>query len=208
MAGDRRVDEPDVTHQAIDLALLGPAQRYKLLTGAVVPRPIAWVTTKSADGVVNAAPFSQFVTLAYNPALLAISIGVGPRGKKDTLVNIEATSEFVINSVPENAAGLVHRSAEELQPHESEVERLGLGVIPSVQVAPPRLAISVVQFECRLNRIIEVGDDPNYIVIGDVVIMHINDRLIRDDRIDAKSHRPLARIGGPNYLEFGSIIRV
>ncbi len=183
MAGDRHDDEladmRDVTYQAIDLTCLEPSQRYKLLTGAVVPRPIAWVTTMSTEGVVNAAPFSQFVTLAYNPALLAISIGVGPRGKKDTLVNIEATSEFVINSVPDDAAGLVHLSAEDLPPHESEVERLGLVVVPSVQVAPPRLAISVLQFECRLNRIIEVGDDPNYIVIGDVVMMHVDGRLIR-----------------------------
>jgi flavin reductase (DIM6/NTAB) family NADH-FMN oxidoreductase RutF len=195
-------------HDAIDLSQLTRAERYKMLTGAVIPRPIAFVTTIGPNGAINAAPFSQFVIIAVDPGLLGISIGPRPAGPKDTLVNIQATGEFVINMVPESWAEAVQQSSEEYPAEVSEVEELGLACIPSVQVRPPRLASSPVHFECRLERIIELGSAPNHFVVGEVVMMHVARGLSSDCKIDPEAYAPLARIGGRNYVRFGEIIRV
>jgi flavin reductase (DIM6/NTAB) family NADH-FMN oxidoreductase RutF len=194
-------------HDTIDLAQLTRAERYKILTGAVIPRPIAFVTTIGPNGGINAAPFSQFVIIAVDPGLLGISIGPRPAGPKDTLVNIKAAGEFVINMVPEGWAETVQQSSEEYPAEVSEVEELGLACVSSVRVRPPRLASSPVQFECRLERIVEVGSAPNHFVIGEVVMMHVARGLSSDCKIDPKAYAPLARIGGRNYVRLGEIIR-
>ncbi len=195
-------------HDAIDLAALSRAERYKLLTGAVVPRPIAFVTTIAENGGVNAAPFSQFVIVAVDPGLLGISIGPRPGGPKDTLVNIERTGEFVINMVPETWAEAVQQASEAHAPDVSEVELLGLATVPSVCVRPPRLAGARIQFECKLERIVDFGSAPNRFVVGEVALMHVANGLMREFKIDAAAYAPLARIGGRNYVRFGEIIAV
>lgn len=195
-------------HEAIDLGTLTRADRYKLLTGAVVPRPIAFVTTVAPNGGINAAPFSQFVIVAVDPGLLGISIGPRPGGPKDTLKNIERTGEFVINMVPDGWAETVQRSSEDYPAHISEVELLGLATEPSVHVRPPRLAMSQVQFECRLERIVQFGSAPNHFVVGEVVLMHVAAGLSVNCKIDARAYAPLARIGGRNYVRFGEIVSV
>lgn len=192
----------------IDLDALSRAERYKALTGAVIPRPIAFVTTLGPGGIVNAAPFSQFVILAVDPGLLAFSIGPKPGGPKDTLTNVNALPEFVINMVPEGWEEIVQEAGEELAPEVSEVEKLGLKTLASTRVRPPRLAGSKIQFECRLEKIMQFGDAPNHFVIGRVVAMHVESGLAKDGKIDPKSYAPIARIGGRNYVRLGEVVKV
>lgn len=194
--------------ESVDLSALSRANRYKLITGAVVPRPIAFVTTCGAKGNVNAAPFSQFVIVAVDPGLLGISVGPRDSGRKDTITNIETTGQFVINIVPDEWAEIVQLASQEHPADVSEVELLGLETIPSFHVTPPRLAASNIQFECRVHRICEFGDAPNHFVVGAVVAMHVREGLARDFKIDPHAHTPLARIGGRNYVKMGKVISV
>lgn len=191
---------------SVDLDNLSRAERYKMLTGAVIPRPIAFVTTISAKGIINAAPFSQFVIVAVDPGLLAISIGPRPGSLKDTLLNIRASGEFVINMVPEGWESVVQQCGTDQAADISEVDELGLATVPSVHVKPPRLADSKIQFECKLERIIELGDAPNHFVIGRVALMHVRQGLTNNCKIDPKSYAPVARIGGRNYVRLGDIV--
>lgn len=191
---------------AVVLDDLSRAERYKMLTGAVIPRPIAFVTTIGPNGIVNAAPFSQFVIVAVDPGLLAISIGPRPGSLKDTLLNIRAGGEFVINMVPEGWEKIVQECSTDQPADVSEVDQLGLATLPSIHVKPPRLAGSKIQFECKLERIIEIGDAPNHFVIGRVALMHVRHGLASDCKIDPKKHAPVARIGGRNYVRLGDIV--
>lgn len=201
------VDATEVKNfDSVDLDNLSRAERYKMLTGAVIPRPIAFVTTVNANGIVNAAPFSQFVIVAVDPGLLAISIGPRPGSLKDTLLNIQANGEFVINMVPEGWENVVQQCGTDQAADVSEVDELGLATMPSVHVKPPRLADSKIQFECKLERIIELGDAPNHFVIGRVALMHVQQGLANNCKIDPKSYAPVARIGGRNYVRLGDIV--
>jgi len=191
----------------IDLDALGRAERYKVLTGAVIPRPIAFVTTLGPNGVVNAAPFSQFIILAVDPGLLAFSVGPRPESTKDTLTNVRDTGEFVINMVPEGWETIVQRASEDHPPHVSEVDLLGLRTMPSLRVKPPRLADTKIQFECRLEQIPQFGDAPNHLVIGRVVAMHAQHGLAKDCKIDPAAFAPIARIGGRNYVRLGEVVQ-
>lgn len=186
-------------YDTIDLGSLTRADRYKILTGAVVPRPIAFVTTLGPGGVVNAAPFSQFVIVAVDPGLLGISVGPGDRGPKDTLENIRDSGEFVINMVPAHWADIVQAASAEHPRHVGEAELLGLALCPSEAVKPPRLAECDVQFECTTHRICAFGDAPNHFIIGEVVRMHVREGLKADSKIDQSLYRPLSRIGGRTY---------
>jgi len=192
----------------VDLSTLTRAERYKLLTGAVIPRPIAFVTSIGPNGIVNAAPFSQFVILAVDPGLLGVSIGPRPGGPKDTLVNVEASREFVINMVPEGWEQRVQDASADHAPDVSEVDLLGFETMPSLHVKPPRLLGSKIQFECRLQQILHFGDAPNSLIVGQVVAMHIRSGLATDCKIDPKAYSPIARIGGRNYVRLGDIVEV
>jgi flavin reductase (DIM6/NTAB) family NADH-FMN oxidoreductase RutF len=203
-----RTDAAEDRFDHVDLSAMTRAERYKLLTGAVIPRPIAFVTSLGADGVVNAAPFSQFVILAVDPGLLGVSVGPRPGGPKDTLVNIEATHEFVINMVPEGWEQAVQLASMDHPPEISEARLLGLETMPSHHVRPPRLAGSKIQFECRLEQILHFGDAPNSLIVGKVLAMHIRSGLTTDCKIDPKAYSPIARIGGRNYVRLGDIVEV
>jgi flavin reductase (DIM6/NTAB) family NADH-FMN oxidoreductase RutF len=204
----RTLDDHADHSDAIDLSTLTRVERYNILTGAVIPRPIAFVTTIAPNGGVNAAPFSQFVIIAVDPGLLGISIGPRPIGPKDTLVNIQDTGDFVINMVPEEWAKTVQDASEEHPADVSEVKLLGLATVPSLRVQSPRLAGSKIQFECKLERVIEFGSAPNRFVVGEVVMMHVRQGLSLGCKIDPKVYAPLARIGGRNYVRLGEIIKV
>jgi flavin reductase (DIM6/NTAB) family NADH-FMN oxidoreductase RutF len=191
----------------IDPELMSRAENYKLLTGSVIPRPIAFVTTLNSDGSVNAAPFSQFIIISTQPGMLAFSSGEGKWGTKDTVVNARRNGEFVISTVPEDMARVVQDCAQELPRNASEAELFGIELIASEVVRTPRIAASHVQFECTLERIVEFGDGPNSLVVGRVRRMHVRHGLLLEGgKIDHERYQPIGRIAGRRYCTFGRII--
>jgi flavin reductase (DIM6/NTAB) family NADH-FMN oxidoreductase RutF len=185
-----------------DLAELSATERYKLLGGLVVPRPIALVTTQSQDGRVNAAPFSFFNVFAEEPPLVVLGIGIGPLGgAKDTTVNIRERGEFVINLVDEPIAEAMNLCAIDFPPKISEIEVAGLDLAPSDEVAPPRIAQAPVNLECRRYVTLEVARK-RYLVIGEVLVVHVRDGLVDAAtlRVDRDAYAPIGRLFGGGYV--------
>ena len=163
-----------------DFTELPAEARYKLLASTVVPRPIAWVVTQSANGAVNAAPFSFFNVLAGDPPTVGISIGSRARDvPKDTLANIRETGEFVVNMVSRDTAEAMNKTATEFPPGVDELAAAKLTRLPSVKVTPPRIAESPVAFECKLVQTLPLGP-ANTLVLGHVVAMHVRDDAVLD----------------------------
>lgn len=172
-----------------DIASLSSHEAYVLLTKLVVPRPIAWVTSVSAEGVVNAAPFSFFNLLGSDPLAVAIGVGVKRDGNpKDTARNIESSGEFVVNLVNEETGEAMNVTAMEFPHGVSELTEAGLTAAPSVKVAVPRIAEAPAHLECRLAQIVTMGT--NRIVLGEVV--HVG---LREGET-LESLRLIARTGG------------
>lgn len=190
----------------IEAGTLGPQQVYKLITGIVVPRPIAWVTTLSANGGVNLAPFSAFTFVSQKPPMVGINVGRKAGRRKDTAVNIHAMQEFVVNIADETMIEPVHLSAIEHEPEVSEVEVLGLATEPSRALRTPRLAAAPISLECKLHRVIEFGDTGSEFIVGEIVVFHIRDALYANGKIDTALLRPICRIAGPKYAKLGEIV--
>ena len=191
-----RIDPKDLSAEAC----------YKLMTGVVVPRPIAWVTTVSDAGVVNLAPFSHFTFVAPKPPMVALSIGRKGAVYKDTARNILANEEFVVHIAHAGQVEAVHASAIEFPPDVSEVIELGLATVASEMVRPPRLADARIALECRLRHCIELGDTRSRLIIGEAVVLHIDDAVMRDGKVETHLLDPLARLAGPNYASLGEIM--
>lgn len=181
------------------------AQRYKLMVGAVVPRPIAWITSRSPEGLVNAAPYSAFTIASVSPPMLLVNCSRRDGAEKDTARNIQATGDFVINVSTEGQLDLMHSCSAELGPEVSETERFAIALAPSRIVSAPRVADAPVSFECRLHRMIEVGDERNQLIIGEVVHAHVDPAVLNGDKIDQARLRPIGRIGGPTYTALGEL---
>jgi flavin reductase (DIM6/NTAB) family NADH-FMN oxidoreductase RutF len=179
---------------------------YRLLTGIVVPRPIAWVSSLSAGGTVNLAPFSAFTFVSPKPPLLAISVGRKGRVYKDTAMNILAREDYVVHIADRRLTEAVHLSSAEFAPEVSEVDELGLETVASEQVKVPRLAAAPIAMECRLRHCIEFGETRSRLIVGEVLLFHIRDELLRDGKIDTAELDPVARLGGPNYARLGEIV--
>lgn len=176
---------------------------YKLLIGAVVPRPIAFVSTLSREGVPNLAPFSFFTAVSANPPVICFCPvrRPGPAPYKDTLSNIVSTGEFVVNIVSEEFAGKMNACSAEFPPEVDEFAASGLTPVPSDLVRPPRVAESHVQMECKLYLTIEIGELPGSgnLVLGEVVRFHVDDPYFDDFKIDSEKLRPIGRMGGSTY---------
>ncbi|MCW2858236.1 MAG: flavin reductase [Marmoricola sp.] len=183
----------------IDPHTLDAEAAYRLLTGIVVPRPIAWVTTRSADGIVNLAPFSAFTMVSNSPPIVGINIGARAGSRKDTARNIHETSQFVINIPTWDMRSTVHDSSREFAPHINEADELGLELIDSDLISPPRLAATPISLECELDRIVEFGDSGSEFITGRIVRFHIRDNLYENGKIDTGLLDPAARIAGPSY---------
>jgi flavin reductase (DIM6/NTAB) family NADH-FMN oxidoreductase RutF len=187
----------------IDVAAADVLDVYHTIIGAVTPRPIAWVTTVAPDGRVNLAPFSFFNAFSANPPVVVFSPTLRRDGtKKDTLRNVEATGEFVVNAAIEALAGQVNLSAKELPFGDSEVDLTGLSLLPSVKIKSPRLAESPVNLECRVRQIIPLGAGPiaGNLVIGEIQAIHVADAVLGPDgRIDPRKLQTIARLGGDFY---------
>jgi flavin reductase (DIM6/NTAB) family NADH-FMN oxidoreductase RutF len=179
---------------------------YKLLSGIVVPRPIAWITTQSADGLVNLAPFSCYTYVCSKPPMVGVNIGRRAGQRKDTCRNILERGEFVVNIGDETMVQAIHRSADEYAPDVSEVEQLGLQVKPSDVVATPRLAAVPVSMECRLHSVQEFGETKAEFVVGEVIVFHFGPGVCVDGKVDTATLRPLARLGGPKYAGLGEVV--
>jgi flavin reductase (DIM6/NTAB) family NADH-FMN oxidoreductase RutF len=187
----------------IDPQIAGPENVYKLLVGIIVPRPIAFVSTLSLDGVRNLAPFSFFTAISANPPVICFSpmIRGGDGQRKDTLHNVEATGEFVVNIVSEDFAPGMNISSAEFPPDVDEFTESGLTPIPSDLVKPPRVAESRASMECRLAQVVHVSPNPlgGSLVIGEVLRFHIDDEIIDGYKIDPGKLHAIGRMGGPTY---------
>ncbi|MDB4896531.1 MAG: flavin reductase [Firmicutes bacterium] len=184
----------------IDPALLDFRATYRLLVGSIVPRPIAWVSTVDpTTGLVNLAPFSAYMLVSVVPPMVAFSVGREGGVTKDTLRNIEASREYVVNLATSALATAVSISAQELPPEVSEVEVAGLHTVPSELVKVPRVAESPVQMECRLHTILDFGLAPHRLVIGEVVQWHVKDDLYANGKINMERLDALGRMAGDVY---------
>jgi flavin reductase (DIM6/NTAB) family NADH-FMN oxidoreductase RutF len=190
-AGFRRTIDPQ-KHSARDV--------YRLMISSIVPRPIALTSTTDGAGNFNLAPFSYFMGVSSAPPMLALSSVQRRDGeKKDTLRNIEVTGEFVVNVVTEAMAEAMNVTSGDFPHGHDEFTTSGLTPLPGERVAAPRVAESPIQMECRLDRIIEVGRQPAYLVLGEVVLFHVSEEVLTDGRVDVAKLKPIARLGGSDY---------
>ena len=170
---------------------------YKLLTNLVVPRPIAWVTSRNPQGVVNLAPFSFFNAVGSDPLYLLISVGRNDDGSmKDTANNISASGEFVVNMVTEDVLAAMNISAADFPPDESELTAAGLNMAESSRVTVPRVAQSQASMECKLHSQQALG--AYTIFIGEVVMFHVADHLM-GERMHVNGFAPIGRLGSPSF---------
>jgi flavin reductase (DIM6/NTAB) family NADH-FMN oxidoreductase RutF len=190
----------------IDPAYLDAETAYRLITGVVVPRPIAWVTTLSNSGVVNLAPFSAFTFVSPKPPMLAISVGRKGGFYKDTAQNILNNEEYVVHIADSSLMTAVHESSTEHPPDVSEVEELRLSTLPGERIKVPRLAAAPVAMECRFRQCLEFGETRSRLIVGEVLVFHIRDGLLQNGKIETKALDPIARIAGPRYAKLGEII--
>jgi flavin reductase (DIM6/NTAB) family NADH-FMN oxidoreductase RutF len=178
--------------------------RYKLLTSLVVPRPIALVTTMSASGVVNAAPFSFFNVLADEPPIVIVSIEDRASGPmKDTARNIMERKEFVVNLVDESIAVQMHGCSNDMPPEVSELTETGLTPAASIAIAPPRILEAPASLECTLHS--EISIEKRRILVGLVRHLHVRDGLVDPQtlRIDMSRYHPVGRLFANHYCRTG-----
>ena len=186
---------------------------YKLMIGAIVPRPIGWVSTVDRSGKPNLAPFSFFNAVCSNPAhlLFCSSVRSTDLGQKDTLHNVRATWEFVVNIVTEDLAEAMNVTATEFPREVNEFNAANLTSARSEHVRPPRVAESPVSFECTVAQIIEIGDQPGAgsIVVGKVVHIHVADEIMYGgDKIDVQKLQPIGRLSGASYCRVTDLFQM
>ena len=179
-------------------------ETHKLMIGSIVPRPIAFVSTLSKDGLENLAPFSYFNGICSNPpSIMFCPARRGYDGKtKDTLNNIRDTEEFAVNIVSEDFAEQMVSTSTDFEPEVNEFEVSGLTPEPCQKIAPPKVAEAKISFECKLNQIVPVGNEGpggGFVVIGTIVLFHIDDDVYEDGYINLEKLRPIGRLAGNMY---------
>ena len=180
---------------------VAPHERYKILAAFVLPRPIAWVTSLGADGVVNAAPFSFFNAFCEDPPLCMFAANRKPNGQdKDTFLNIQRTGEFVVNLADEPLAKAMHESSGDFPPEVGEPDYLGLKLAPSAKIAVPRLADTPWAMECKTWKTMEVNGD-RVLIMGEGIHFHIRDELWDDKamRVHMDRYHPIGRMFADRY---------
>ncbi len=187
---------------------LDAAMAYRLVSGVVVPRPIAWISTRSEQGVVNVAPFSSFNYVSQSPPMLAVNISIEQDNRlKDTARNIEQTQSFVVNIPSISLVETVHESSAAYPPEAGEAAALGIPLLPGLQVPVPRIAWAKAQMECVLRHRLPLGTGMNVLYIGEVVAFHLAHDIFDGRRVNSLALQPLARLGGPFYATLGELIQ-
>ncbi len=181
----------------VDSSSLSERDSYRLMISAFVPRPIAFVSTRSLAGVENCAPFSYSMGVSSSPMVLAVSVGERDGRPKDTARNILDTREFVVNLVTEAIAEKMNVASGDFAASVSEFAEAGLTPLPSDKVRPPRIAESPVNFECRLVRAVTVAD--NTVFFGEAVRLHVDEAILTDGLVDVRKAKPVGRLGGARY---------
>lgn len=186
-------------------------ENYKFLIGSIIPRPIAFVTSLSKEGVLNGAPFSYFNIVSANPPLISVAIQRSGGRQKDTARNIIDLKEFVVHIVDEHNVELINKTAASLPPDQSEIELAQLTPVKSIKVSTPGVREAKIRMECRLEHSLEVGgeDSPGCdFIIGRIVQYHIESDLYESGRIDSKGLAAVSRLAGNNYAKIGEIFEI
>lgn len=196
----------------LDFSALDARTTYQWMISTILPRPIAWVSTISAEGKTNLAPYSFFQGVTANPpTLMFVPVNNRQGQKKDTVRNIEAVPEFVVNLVAHELAEQMNRTAALLPYGDSEFEKFGIVSAPSTKVRPPRVAQAPVAFECTLDRIVHIGEGPlaANVIFGRIHAAHICDAVLgADGRPDARKLDLIGRLGGEDYTTTRDIFTI
>ncbi len=185
---------------------------YKLLTGTVIPRPIAWVATIDENGIDNLAPFSFFNVVSDDPPHIMFSTVRTGNKNKDTLNNILANQQFVVNLVTEDVVEQMNSTSQSVAPNINEFELANVTPLDSIFIKPKRVKESLVQFECEMVHHYFIEKHQNggaCIIIGKIITMHIDDSILMENhKIDLEKYQPVARLAGSNYSKLGKIFSI
>ena len=185
---------------------------YKLLTGSIIPRPIGWISSISEDEINNLAPFSYFNMLGDDPPHVMFSTRRDNDKNKDTLNNVLATKQFVVNMVTEDIVEQMNTTSQSIPADESEFDLANLTPIPSVKIKPMRVKESKIHFECELvhHYFLEGHQQGGAcVVIGRIVMMHFDDSILLDDyKINLETYKPVSRLAGSNYSKIGEMFSI
>lgn len=181
---------------------------YKLLTGSVIPRPVALVTTMSEEGILNAAPFSYFNIVSSNPPMVSLSVQKHSGELKDTARNIFNNKEFVVHIVDEQNLEKANYTAATLPPNESEVELVNFTPVQSESISVPGIQESKVRMECKLVQQIPLGEEAGDLFIGEVTCFHIDESIYENGKINYHKLNAISRLAGNDYSKIGEIITI
>ena len=183
-------------------------EAYGLLIASIVPRPVAWVSTRSSDGVLNLAPFSFFMGVGSKPPMLAVSVGQRRGNPKDTTKNIRDTKDFVVNICTKELAQKMVQSSAEVGPEVDEFTLAGLTPISSVAIAAPGVKESPIRMECRLHSIVDPAPNPVDLILGEIVHFHLDDAILTAGLPDPRKLNPICRLGKSDYAALGEIFSI
>jgi len=183
-------------------------EAYNLFTSVIVPRPIAWVTTLNDDGSTNAAPFSFFMGVTSYPPRLAFSVSSRRGEPKDTAKNIMRTEEFVVNLVTKSNAEAMFSTSKEYEYGIDELRQAKLSTGESEKISTPYIKESPVNMECKLEKIVEIGEPTNYMIIGEVILFHIDEAIYSEGVVDPHKLQSVGRMGNPLYSNVNDIFKM
>jgi len=196
---------------SIDPASLSERENYKFLIGSIIPRPIAFVTTKSKEGVLNGAPFSYFNIVTSNPPMISLSIQRSSGRQKDTARNIFESKEFVVHIVDEQNVEKINKTAASLLPDESEIDLANLTPVESSKISVPGVQEAKIRMECSLEHSLVLGgtDTPGCdLIIGKIVQFHIESNIYENGRIDPRGLAAVSRLAGNYYAKIGEVFEI